>query len=233
MTERAAWLKTERTRRKMPQKKLAAMASVSIRTLQRAEEGRRVSDGVWRDFEAALGSSPTLARRSERKTDRYRQFRQLKRAQFARDFFEALGQAAVVKMDCDVEPTANVFPVLKRAIGFLEERLPNPWNSDRRRYRPATLLQRVEDEATLNELMDELHGIGAGVYYELQWGHLRYPQADWQGSLHVMEGQEPEGGFLLHVVISASDKDRESFPEVLDWGIETVEDPFENDEVPF
>ena len=36
-------------------------------------------------------------------------------------------------------------------------------------------------------------------------------------------GQKPEGRFLLQVVISASEKDRETFPEVMDWGVEIVE----------
>ena len=34
--------------------------------------------------------------------------------------------------------------------------MPQPWNSDRRRYRPANLVQQLEDETALNGLIDEL-----------------------------------------------------------------------------
>jgi hypothetical protein len=213
----------------MTQENLVEMTGIKLRTVQRAEKGLKISDRSWGVFETHLGTF-SLARRSERRTDRYRQFRSLRRVKSAREFLEALGQASVVKMDSDVEPTKDVFPILKRSIAFLEDRFPDPWNTEQQKYRPKTLLQRVEDEATLNELMEELGGIGAGIYYELQWGHVIYPQEDLRGDLY--EGREAQGHYLLHVVVSASNRDRESFPEVQDWGLRTVEDPFD-DEVPF
>lgn len=230
MTERAGWLKSERRRLRITQEKLAALASVNVRTVQRAEQGKRVSDEVWMDFEAALGSTPTLAKRSEQKVDRYCPFRNLRRARSARDFLELLGQAAVAKLDCDVEPTPDVLAVLRKAVGFLEERLPRPWSTSQRRYLPDSLLKRIDDEAALNELLDELHGIGAGLYAELQWGHVYYPDEDFAGD--IVEPHEPTGRYLLQAVVSASDKDRESFPEVQDWGVRVAEDPFD-EEVPF
>jgi transcriptional regulator with XRE-family HTH domain len=231
MGDRPAWLREERRKRNMTKQNLADVAKVSLRTVERAEQGLKMSDRVWQTFEMHLGTF-SVARRSERRVDRYRQFRQLARVKSAREFFELLAQASVARLDCDVEPTADVFPVLKGVISFLEARLPNPWDLARQKYRPPTLLQRVEDEASLNELLGELHSIGAGIYCELQWGFVIYPKEGFDGEPYVATGQDPEGQFLLHAVISASDKERESFPEVQDWGLETVEDPL-GDEVPF
>ena len=231
MSDRSAWLREERRKRNMTKQNLADAARVSLRTVERAEQGLKMSDRVWRSFETHLGTF-SVARRSRRPVDRYRQFRQLARVKSAREFFELLAQARVAKLDCDVEPTSDVFPVLKRIIAFLEERLPNPWEVARQRYRPPTLLQRVEDEAMLNELLGDLHGIGVGIYCELRWGFVIYPKEGFDGEPYVATGQDAEGQFLLHAVISASEKERESFPEVQDWGLETVEDPL-GDDVPF
>lgn len=231
MSDRSIWLREERRKRNMTKQNLADVAAVSLRTVERAEQGLNMSDRVWQAFETHLGRF-SIARRSERRVDRYRQYRQLARVKSARDFFELLAQASVAKLDCDVEPTADVFPVLKRIIAFLEERQPNPWDLAHQKYRPPTLLRRVEDEATLNELLGELHTIGAGIYCELQWGFVIYPKEGFDGEPYVATVQDAEGHFLLHAVISASDKERESFPEVQDWGLETVEDPL-GDDVPF
>jgi hypothetical protein len=49
--------------------------------------------------------------------------------------------------------------------------------------------------------------------------------------LQVSHGPDPVARFLLHVVISASEKDRETFPEVMNWGVTVIET--ETDDVPF
>lgn len=137
------------------------------------------------------------------------------------------------KARCHGERTPEILPTLKRAIEFLEARLPQPWNTQQRRYRPLSVVARLEDETALNGLIDELHGIGASIFYESYWEDILYPQEGWESGLFVADEQEAEARFLLHVVISASEKDRESFPEVMDWGVTVVEsDPLDN-EVPF
>jgi len=218
----------------MTQEKLAAMASVSVRTVQRAEEGRTMSAEVWNDFEAVLGSSPVLARR--RATDGkensfYRKtFKPLRRLKSAKDLLEAVTIASASKLDYDVEPTAEILPTLKRAVAFLEARLPQPWNRERRKYRPTSVVQRLEDETALNGLIELLHGIGASIFYESYWEDMIYPQEDFEFGLFVSDEQEAEARHCLHVVISASEKDRESFPEVVDWGVKVIES---GDDVPF
>jgi transcriptional regulator with XRE-family HTH domain len=229
MSDRAAWLRDERRKRNMTQQNLAEHCKVKLRTVQRAEKGLSMSERTWAAFETQLGAF-NLARRSKHRTDRYRQFRPLRRMKSAREFLEALGRASVVKIECDVEPTKEVFPILERSISFLEDRFPDPWNLARQKYQPKTLLERVKDEAALNDLGEELNAVGAGLYYELQWGHVLYPQEDYRGDL--MAGSEAEGHFLMQVVISASTKERDSFPEVQNWGLQLVGDPFD-DEVPF
>jgi hypothetical protein len=119
------------------------MASVSVRTVQRAEEGRKMSAEVWKDFEAALGSSPVLARRRDtegmessffRKT-----FKPLRRLRTAKDLLDAMMSTSVGKLDYDVEPNADILPTLKRAVEFLEKRLPDPWAPARRSYKPLSV----------------------------------------------------------------------------------------------
>ena len=77
----------------MTQEKLAAMASVSIRTVQRAEEGKRMSSEVWKDFEAVLGSGPILARRvitDGTESNFFRKtYKPLKRLRTAKDLLDA------------------------------------------------------------------------------------------------------------------------------------------------
>lgn len=219
----------------MTQEKLAAMASVSIRTVQRAEEGKRMSPEVWKDFEAVLGTGPVLARRviSDGKESSFfrKTYKPLKRLRTAKDLLDTVHRTSAGKLDYDVEPTAEIFPVLKRAVEFLEPRMPVPWNTERRRYRPANLVQQLEDETALNGLIDELHGIGVSIYYESYWEDVIYPKEDDFGGLYVAEAQEAEGRILLHVMLSASDKDTELFPEVMNWGVEIVES--DGDDVPF
>jgi hypothetical protein len=160
----------------MTQEKLAAMASVSIRTVQRAEEGRQMSAEVWKDFEAVLGSSPVLARRLVRDGEESSFFRKtykaLRRLRTAKDLLEIMVVASASKLDYDVDPTAELLPILKRGIQFLEPRLPDPWNVDQRRYRPASLVEQLEDETALNGLIDELHGIGVSIFYESYWENV-------------------------------------------------------------
>ena len=231
MEDRAAWLKAERRKQRITQEKLAAMASVSVRTVQRAEDGQRMSDEVWKDFEAALGSTPTLARRRETRTDRYRQFKTLRRARSAKDFLDALALSSVAKLDYDVEPTSEILSVLKRSIEFIEARLPRPWSEHERLYRPSSLVQRLEDETACNEIIDQLHGIGAAIFYATEWIQVIYPKDGYECGPYVDHNQPPEGRYLLQAVISASEKDRELFPEVYDWGVEVAAD--QNDDVPF
>lgn len=236
MEDRATWLKAARRKQGMTQEKLAAMASVNVRTVQRAEEGRAMSAEVWKDFEAVLGGGPVLARRrtEEGKVSSFflKTYKPLKRLRVAKDLLDKMQIASVSKLDYDVEPTAQILPILKKAIEFLECRLPQPWERDQRRYRPATVLRRLEDEAALNGLIEELHGIGASIFYESYWEDIVYPHLDYEGDPFTVPDQKPEARHLLHIVISASDKDRETFPEVQDWGVEVVERE-DNDEVPF
>jgi len=211
----------------MTQEKLAAMASVSVRTVQRAEEGKTMSQEVWKDFEAVLGSSPVLARRvvSDHKESSFfrKTYKPLRRLRTARDLLDKMAITSASKLDYDVEPTAEILPSLKRAVEFLEARLPDPWNIQRRHYRPANLAARLEDETELNGLIEELHGIGVSIFYESYWEDVIYPRVDEWGGLSLGEARDAEGRILLHVMLSASDKDRETFPEVNDWGIEVVE----------
>ena len=235
MEDRSAWLRDARRKQGMTQEKLAAMSSVSIRTVQRAEEGKRRSAEVWKDFEEVLGSGPVLARRvitDGKESSFFRKtYKPLKRLRTAKNLLDTVQITSVGKLDYDVEPTVEILPILKRAVEFLEPRMPQPWKLDQRRCRPANLVQQLEDETTLNGLIDELHGIGVSVYYESYWEDMIYPKEDEFGGLYVADRQEAEGRILLHVMLSASDKDTEPFPEVNDWGIEIVES--EDDDVPF
>ena len=219
----------------MTQEKLAAMASVSIRTVQRAEEGKRMSSEVWKDFEAVLGSGPVLARRAvtgrEESSFFRKTYKSLTRIRTAKDLLDTLHVTSVGKLDYDVEPTVEILPILKRAVEFLEPRMPQAWIAERRRYRPASLVQQLEDETALNGLIDELHGIGVSVYYATFWEDIIYPTEDDFGGLYVANQQEAEGRILTQVMLSASDKDTEMFREVNDWGVEIVES--DDTDVPF
>lgn len=238
MEDRSAWLRDTRRRHGMTQEKLAALASVSIRTVQRAEEGRKMSLEVWNDFEAVLGSSPMLARRRPsdgKETSSFfrKTYKTLRRLRTAKELLDAMTITSTSKLDYDVEPNAEILPVLKEAVEWLEARLPDAWTIARRRYRPQTVLQRLEDETALNGLLERLHGIGASIFWEHYWEDIIYPKESegFDDHLYVDQGQKPEGRFLLQVVISASEKDRETFPEVMDWGVEIVES--DDTDVPF
>lgn len=234
MEDRAAWLKAARLRRGMTQEKLAAMASVNVRTVQRAEQGRKMSTEVWNDFEAALGSSPTLARRYEVKEDGFRKFISLRRLRTAKELLEPMTITSVAKLECDVEPTVEILPILKKAIEFIDSRIPNPWDRSQRKYSPSSLVERIEDEASLNGLIEELHGIGVSIFFDQTWEDIVYPVEDYEGYLCVDKDQAPEARFLLQIVISASEKDRESFPKVRDWGVKVIEvEEDDDDDVPF
>ena len=190
-----------------------------------------MSEEVWKDFEAVLGSSPVLARRrpSDKETSSFfrKTFKTLRRLRTAKDLLDAMTITSTSRLDYDVEPTREILPVLRTAVQWLEARLPDAWDLDRRRYRPPSVLQRLEDETELNGLIEQLHGIGASIFWEHHWEDIIYPKAaagfNDDEILYVDDGQQPEGRFLLQVVISASEKDRESFPEVTDWGVEVVE----------
>jgi len=222
----------------MTQEKLAALASVSIRTVQRAEEGRKMSLEVWKDFEAALGSSPMLARRRPpdgKETSSFfrKTYKTLRRLRTAKELLDAMTITSTSKLDYDVEPSAEILPILKEVVEWLEARLPDAWTIGRRRYRPQTVLQRLEDEAALTGLLERLHGIGASIFWEHYWEDIIYPKESegFDDHLYLDQGQKPEGRLLLQVVISASEKDRETFPEVMDWGVEIVES--DDTDVPF
>jgi hypothetical protein len=194
-----------------------------------------MSAEVWKDFEAALGSSPVLARRREthgKESGFFRKtFKPLRRLRAAKDLLDAMMIASVGKLDYDVEPNTDILPTLKRAVQFLETRLPDPWDKEQRSYKPSSVLARLEDEVALAEVIEELHGIGASIFYETYWEDIIYPEEDYEGYLQVSHGQDPVARFLLHVVISASEKDRETFPEVMNWGVTVIET--ETDDVPF
>lgn len=194
-----------------------------------------MSPEVWRDFEAVLGSGPVLARRtiSDGKDSSFlrKTYKPLRRLRTAKDLLEIMVRTSASRLDYDVEPTAEILPVLKQAVEFLEARLPQAWDPLRRRYRPANLVQQLEDEAALNGLIEELHAIGVSIFYESYWEDVIYPKEDEYVGLFVADKQEAEGRVLLHVMLSVSDKDRESFPEVIDWGVEVVES--DSDDVPF
>jgi transcriptional regulator with XRE-family HTH domain len=238
MEDRSAWLRDARGRSGLTQRALAGLAKVTPRTIQRAETGEKMSLRVWKALEASLGSSPMIARRraSEGETSAFfrKTFKALRRLRTAKELLDAMTITSHSKLDYDVEPNAEIVPVLREVIQWLETRLPDAWNVDRRRYRPSSVLERLEDETALNGLIDRLQEIGASIYWEHYWEDIIYPQeaAGFDGHLYVDKDLKSEGRFLMQVVISASLKDRDTFPEVMNWGVEIVEDDDDSD-VPF
>lgn len=174
----------------MSQEKLAAMANVNKRTVQRAEEGVAIALESAAFIADALGVavlSVQSARQQEVVTEGPSDAVVLVPATSGRKIIDALRQSFEAEVTYDVEPTkANLGPLAALA-SILERFIPDPWAvpHDRTDWAAAEVL---ENQASVNELLPVLAGMGINVFlgsytaarkpvfYNMDEGHMYEPR---------------------------------------------------------
>lgn len=160
-------LRNLRAAKGMSQEKLAILANVNKRTIQRAEKGDPVGLETAAFIAEAVGVSPASLR--GRQPDLFEVDKKewdevvLVPVNSGRRVIDALRSSYDAEISFDVEPTeANIEPLAKFAE-MLEPFKPNPWENPFEKYEPAQA-EVLKKQAEVNALLPSLIDMGINVY---------------------------------------------------------------------
>ena len=199
-------LRGHRERKGITQDKLAYLAKVSLRTVQRAEAGQAVALETLNDFAAVL-ELPIDALVTSSSGDGVTSVA-LRRAISARALLNDIERAGVAHFDCTVDPIGTELEPVLAVIGLIESRLPVPWDVNER---PAalTLREKVELTAQLTTLLEKIEALRMGIYTHAAWIEAQYPKYDVdEGVTYTSGGQRYEMVMTLQLMICRSEAEK-------------------------
>ncbi|MFC3071206.1 helix-turn-helix domain-containing protein [Phenylobacterium soli] len=227
-----------RKARAMTQEKLALLARVERRTVQRAEAGAAVSAETLADLAAALGVPPdALLARAEPGEDENQQegWVTARPVESGRKLLEDLKAARLASLEYEVEPTRENLSLLKNVVSDLAQHLPpDPWDEapihEPRQF--PSVVQQLESIANLNERLRELEAEGLALFMaqHVEAAVMPIYGLD-EGHYYTTHGQRPELVRVVRLVLGRASADKMKVPRRREWPVQIVEEL--EDEVPF
>lgn len=160
-------LRNLRAAKGMSQEKLAILANVNKRTIQRAEKGDPIGLETAAFIAEAVGVSPASLR--GRQPDLFDVDKKewdevvLVPVNSGRRIIDALRSSYDAEISFDVEPTQDNIDPLAKLAGMLEPFNPNPWENPYEKYEP-TQAEVLQKQADVNALLPSLIEMGINVY---------------------------------------------------------------------
>lgn len=225
----------------MTQEKLATLASVSERTVQRAEAGQTMSLETLNDFAAALEMplSELVIDPDEINTE---EPLGLRRVQSPRGLIEDLAKAGVAVFECEVDALPEELEPLLKLVELIEARLPCPWEMNQNPG-AGSLKEKLSVGAEVAGLLAALAPFKIGLFTSTSWIMVQYPRWDVdEGCRYTRDGQRFERVMALHLVIARGPDERLYRKAPTHWGNLTIQPttapsfgsfPDLDDDVPF
>lgn len=225
----------------MTQEKLAILASVSERTVQRAEAGHTMSLETLNDFAAALEMplGELVIDPDEINTE---EPLGLRRVSSPRGLIEDLAKAGVAVFECEVDASREELEPLLKLVELIEPRLPSPWEMNQKPG--ATFLkEKLSAGAEVAGLLEALASFKIGLFTSASWIMVQYPRWDMdEGHRYTRESQKFERVMAIHLVIARGADERLYRKAPTSWADLTTEPiptpsfgrvPDLDDDVPF
>ncbi|AWY99613.1 helix-turn-helix protein [Rhodobiaceae bacterium] len=174
-------LRNLRAAKGMSQEKLAILANVNKRTIQRAEKGDSVgletaafiAEAVGVSAASLRGRQPDLFDVDKKEWDEV----VLVPVNSGRRVIDALRSSHDAEISFDVEPTQDNIEPLAKLAGMLEPFNPNPWENPHERYEPAQA-EVLQKQADVNTLLPSLLEMGINVYLGTYQAGRQIPSYD-------------------------------------------------------
>ncbi|HEV2566203.1 MAG TPA: helix-turn-helix transcriptional regulator [Microvirga sp.] len=230
-------IKQLRENRGMTQEVLAEAAGVDRRTIQRAEEGKRLQLETLAAIASVLQVSVNDIS-NERRGELEPQYDPddknavvLRRTKSGRVLLDALATSFSGSVDCDIDPTADTVDVLVSLLSEVESLMPNPWDEERFHDQPMPLSERIKRSVGMTNQLLELDQKGVGVYVGTYTARAQRPYYDLdEGHLYVSRKQPFEPVTVCRVRLSHTATDK--IVVVVDDVWETKPAEYEDD-IPF
>lgn len=234
-------LRSARDRRALTQEMLAIKANVNVRTVQRAEAGFPLRHETLADFAAVLGVPTANLIMSDSNTDGDRSDMAegsatgliLKRAGTGKQVMELFETSPLIKLECGLDPNADIMETLREAIGFLERYIPDPWavNASAGPLSFNSVLDRLDALANANSVLQRLERDGLALYCGSSFVSAIMPQYSDEGMV-TRQHQPADAVRAARMVIAEYELTKLSVDLNTKWPVEIVE-ANEDDDVPF
>jgi transcriptional regulator with XRE-family HTH domain len=214
----------------MTQEKLALMSHVTTRTVQRAEGGEAINLETLADLAAALGVPPESLRTGgdDQENDESTlpgEVVALRRTLSGRQLLDALDQAELSRLDCDVEPTRENIDLLKRLVAKIELHQPShPWSPYQGRG-TLSLSDRLDALVVLNDYIAALGEVGVGLFVGNHVISAIMPIYSSDDEPHVRRGQPPQPVRAVRLLLASSSLDKLTVSAATEWGVEIHRPP--------
>ncbi|WP_370226249.1 helix-turn-helix domain-containing protein [Pararhodobacter marinus] len=183
-------LRKLRTSKGMSQEKLAILANVNKRTIQRAEKGDRIALETAAFIAEALGVSAASLRGTqvelfERDAKEWNEV-VLIPVNSGRRVIDALRFSFEAEISFDVEPTNDNIEPLAQVSAILEPFKPDPWATPIEAYAPAQA-EVMKKQAELNALLPVLSEMGINIFFGTYAINRQIPSYDHEeGGMFIM-----------------------------------------------
>lgn len=216
-------LKQLRDQKGITQEKLAHDSRAGLRTIQRAEGGQSIRSETAAFIAEALAVPISELRADETSPNVERDTRDnlitLRRVRSGKTLIETLQRSDMGRLDCDVDPDGSNVETLKALASLIEARIPDPlsWRED---HSFASLAERLETTASLNDYLRELEGHGFAVFAGSYSERVRMPSVSPYEEPSVKPGVRPTPAVLTRIVISEATRDRLVVEKDYRWPVE-------------
>ena len=199
-------LRKLRTSKGMSQEKLAILANVNKRTIQRAENGDHIALETAAFIAEAVGVSAASLRGIQRElvapdTTEWNEVI-LVPTNSGRRMVDALRTSFEAEITFDVEPTKDNIGPLAQLATLLEPFKPEPWEIPQAQYDPsqADVLQK---QAEVNALLPSLVEMGINVFLGSYPASRQIPRYDMdEGCMYIRETFSYESAQITLLVVS-------------------------------
>lgn len=233
-------MRSARARRALTQEALAHQARVNVRTIQRAENGAPLRHETLADIAAVLGVPPSgLIRPFPVKESEVVAAEAthdggtgdvLRRVESAESVIQSLERSIMSELSCAANPTPEIMPVLRDAIGHIESLMRDPWDQlDNAPLRFNSVIPRLEAIAALNGHLAALEREGLALYLATVSVYVRAPYWTEEGLIVNMR-HTPRYMYAARLHIAEYASERVRLPDYTNWRLELCN---EDEDVPF
>ncbi len=199
-------LRKIRNSKGMSQEKLALMANVNKRTIQRAENGAAIALETVAFIADAVGVAPETLR--GRQSDLFENDKKawnevvLVPTTSGRKVIDLVRTSFETETEYDVEPTKENIEPLAKLASLIEPFIPAPWQNPFDNYDPSQS-EVLEKQAEVNEILPILGSLGITVFVGKYTACRQIPRYDMdEGHTYIRDNFAPEAVQVTIVLVS-------------------------------
>ena len=225
-------LRKIRTSKGMSQEKLAILANVNKRTIQRAEKGDPIALETAAFIAEAMGVSPSSIRANQLELFESKKAWNeviLVPVNSGRRVIDAVKTSFEAEIMFDVEPTMDNIEPLTQLAALLEPFKRDPWEAPHLQYNPSQS-EVLQKQAEVNDLLPSLLEMGVNVFLATYPARRQIPSYDMdEGCMYIRQNFPYEAAQVALVIVSDTPASH-LMRTPHDMYVEPV---FDDDEIPF